>query len=168
VFGSPDVFIIEGINSLPEGERRKAWEIVERMEVEAAETAFIHPEAIELFDWMDARGLKRGIITRNCRASIDVIVRRIGHDLGVIIAREDAEPKPAPNGVLLALDRLGVEPEDTFMVGDFAFDIEAGKTAGCRTIFLRTRKFSKLEVNADFEVRSLLEIPGIIEAVEGG
>jgi phosphoglycolate phosphatase-like HAD superfamily hydrolase len=54
------------------------------------------------------------------------------------------------------------------MVGDFRFDIEAGKAAGCHTAFLRTPKFAKLAVDADFEIHSLMEIPGIIEVIERG
>ena len=166
LFGSPDVFIIEGINALPEEARQAAWQKVKEMEVESAWTAIIHPEAAELFDWMDSRGLKRGIVTRNGRASIEVIRQRIGRDLGLIVAREDAEPKPSPEGILSAMKELEVTGEATLMVGDFIFDIEAGKAAGCRTAFLRTSKFAELEVDADFEINSLIEIPGIIEAIE--
>jgi HAD superfamily hydrolase (TIGR01549 family) len=166
IFGSPDIFIIEGIITLPENEREAAWLKVEEMEVEAAKTAIIHPEAAELFDWMDSKGLKRGIITRNGKASIEVIKQRIGRDLGLVVAREDAEPKPAPDGVLLAMEKLGVTGDSTLMVGDFRFDIEAGKSAGCRTVFLRTPKFADLEVDADYEVSSLMDIPGIIAAIE--
>jgi HAD superfamily hydrolase (TIGR01549 family) len=168
LFGSPDVFIIEGINALPEGEREIAWKKVEEMEVEAAMTACIHPEAIKLFDWMDKQGLKRGIITRNGKASIEVIKQRINRDLGLVIAREDAEPKPSPDGVLLAMKRLDVKPLSTLMVGDFTFDTDAGKAAGCWTVFLRTPKFADLEVDADFEIFSLSEIPGIIATLEDG
>lgn len=168
VFGDADIFIIEGINNLPEKERVKAWGVVEKMEIDAAMTAKIYPEAGRLFDWMDERDLKRGIITRNCRASVDVIKQRIGRDLGVIIAREDAEPKPAPDGVLLAIEKLGVNNENTLMVGDFSFDIEAGKAAGCRTVFLRTRKFAGLEVDTDFEVSCLLEIIDIVREFDDG
>ena len=112
--------------------------------------------------------MKRWRITRNCRASVEVINQRIGRDLGVIVAREDAEPKPAPDGVLLAIEKLGVNNENTLMVGDFRFDIEAGKAAGCRTVFLRTPKFAGLEVDADFEVSSLLRIIDIVEELSDG
>ncbi len=168
LFGTPDIFIIEGINNLPPDQRPGAWKIVEQMEIDAARTAIIRPEAAKLLKWMDKKGIKRGIVTRNCRASVEVIRERIKLDLGVVIAREDAEPKPAPDGVLLAIKRLRVSPAGTFMVGDFKFDIDAGRAAGCVTVFLRTPKFEYLEVDCDFEVDSLLEIPDIISALENG
>jgi len=168
IFGTSDVFIIEGINALPESQRLAAWDKVEEMEIEAAETAAINPEATELLDWMDSRRLKKGIITRNGRASVEIIKQRIGRDLGLIVAREDAEPKPSPDGVLLAMEKLGVTGESTLMVGDFRFDIEAGKSAGCHTAFLRTPKFAELAVDADFEINSLMEIPAVIEVIERG
>lgn len=168
LFGDASIFIIEGINNLPEDQQAGAWKLVEDMEIEAARTAKIYPEASELLEWMDKQGLKRGIITRNCRASVEVINRRINQDMGVIVAREDAEPKPAPDGVLLAMDILGVTPDSTLMVGDFTFDIDAGSAAGCRTVFLRTPKFAKLEVETDFEVSSLMEIVRIVEIIDDG
>jgi len=168
IFDDANIFIIEGINNLPEDERTGAWKLVEDMEIEAARTAKIYPEAGELLEWMDEHGLKRGIITRNCRASVEVINQRINHDLGVIVAREDAEPKPAPDGVLLAMDMLGVTPDSTLMVGDFKFDIDAGRAAGCRTVFLRTQKFAELEVETDFELSSLLEIIRIVKIINDG
>jgi HAD superfamily hydrolase (TIGR01549 family) len=165
VFGTPDIFVIEGINALPEEQRTTAWSKVSAMEVEAAHTAVINPEAARLFDWLDAHGIKRGIVTRNGREAMQVIMERIGRDLGEVITREDAEPKPSPEGVQLAMRRLGVNPESTMMVGDFVFDIEAGRCAGCRTIFLRTPKFANMEVDADHEIKSLMEIPGIIGSI---
>lgn len=41
--------------------------------------------------------------------------------------------KPAPDMVELLMNRAGVRPEDTLVVGDTTFDIEMGQHAGCRT-----------------------------------
>jgi phosphoglycolate phosphatase len=49
----------------------------------------------------------------------------------VVIGLEDvARPKPSPEGLLLALDRLGVPPSQAVFVGDSALDVEAGQRAG--------------------------------------
>lgn len=42
--------------------------------------------------------------------------------------------KPAPGMLLDAADRLGIELATSFMVGDKASDVQAGRRAGCRTI----------------------------------
>lgn len=47
-------------------------------------------------------------------------------------------PKPSPDMLLSAMDRLGVRPEETVYVGDAPVDIEAGKRAGVRVAVLTT------------------------------
>ena len=44
--------------------------------------------------------------------------------------------KPAPGLLLAAADELGLDLEASFMIGDKAADVEAGRRAGCRTILL--------------------------------
>ena len=44
------------------------------------------------------------------------------------------ERKPSPVPVLHILEKFGVGPEETLIVGDSAYDIEAGRAAGTRTV----------------------------------
>jgi len=46
--------------------------------------------------------------------------------------------KPKPTLLVKAADELGILLEHSYMVGDDAKDIQAGKAAGCRTIWLNT------------------------------
>lgn len=50
--------------------------------------------------------------------------------LDVTVCREDAEPKPAPDGILLALARLAAAPHDAVFVGDTLTDRAAASKAG--------------------------------------
>ncbi|MEU9189427.1 HAD family hydrolase [Streptomyces sp. NPDC048484] len=50
--------------------------------------------------------------------------------LEVVITRQDAPPKPAPDGLRLALSRLDVTPERTVFVGDSPSDMTAARAAG--------------------------------------
>jgi phosphoglycolate phosphatase len=43
--------------------------------------------------------------------------------------------KPAPDGVLKAMEQTSTPPERTTMVGDLPLDIAAGRSAGARTLF---------------------------------
>ncbi len=45
--------------------------------------------------------------------------------------------KPKPGMLLAAARDLGIDLDRSFMVGDRKSDIEAGKAAGCRTVFRR-------------------------------
>jgi D-glycero-D-manno-heptose 1,7-bisphosphate phosphatase len=44
--------------------------------------------------------------------------------------------KPKPGMILDLAGRLGIKLEDSFMVGDRASDVEAGRAAGCTTVFI--------------------------------
>lgn len=48
----------------------------------------------------------------------------------VVVGRGDAAPKPAPDGLLLALERLGAAPGEAVFVGDSVTDIVAARAAG--------------------------------------
>jgi D-glycero-D-manno-heptose 1,7-bisphosphate phosphatase len=44
--------------------------------------------------------------------------------------------KPAPGMLLRAADELGIDLDRSWMVGDTLDDVEAGRAAGCRTVFV--------------------------------
>jgi len=44
--------------------------------------------------------------------------------------------KPAPGLLISAAEELGIDLARSYMVGDRASDVEAGKAAGCRTLFI--------------------------------
>jgi HAD superfamily hydrolase (TIGR01509 family) len=55
------------------------------------------------------------------------------------VSSKDAEnSKPAPDVILVALDRLQLPPEEVIMLGDTPFDIASATKAGVRTIALRS------------------------------
>jgi len=164
LFGDTSVFIIEGIENLPENERVEKCKILEQREMEAARNAWIDPFVPELFNWLENHDLLRGVITRNCRSVVNIHLERFSLDLGVVIAREDAPPKPDPASIYAACDQLGVTPDQCIMVGDFHFDILAGNSAGCRTVFLETEEFKHLDPGATVRIKNLSELVGILES----
>jgi HAD superfamily hydrolase (TIGR01549 family) len=163
LFGDEKVFIIEGIDALAGEEREGKVALLRKRELEAAGMATLAPGVTELFDWLESRNVKRGVITRNSREVVELIARKQSVDFGVVVGREDAPPKPDPECILLACRTLEVDPDRSVMVGDFTFDIEAGRGAGCRTVFVETDDFRHLDPGADARVRSLSELRDVLE-----
>ena len=57
----------------------------------------------------------------------------------IIIPGHDAfASKPAPDTILYLMEKYGIAPEETVMIGDRACDLESGQNAGCRTLHLLT------------------------------
>jgi pyrophosphatase PpaX len=97
-------------------------------------------EALEPCDGMlDAlrrlkeEGRRLGIVTAKRRGTVELAfaVLPLRHYFDTVVAAEDAERhKPAPEPLLIALDRLGARPEEAAYVGDSPFDVAAAKAAG--------------------------------------
>lgn len=85
------------------------------------------------------RGLATGCATN--RRTGDAILRQTGlWDLMdcSIGAGQVPNPKPAPDMLLLAMEKLGASPECTVYVGDTDLDVAAGVAAGVRVVALTT------------------------------
>jgi phosphoglycolate phosphatase len=111
-----------------------AAQAIMAMEVEAAATARLFPETRAALARLAGRGVKIGIITRNCRRAVLTVFPDVADFAGVLLARDDTpRVKPDPAHLLAALAALGAAPERSLMVGDHPMDVAVGKAAGTRT-----------------------------------
>jgi pyrophosphatase PpaX len=102
----------------------------------------LYPGIREVLTTLKSDGFKLGIVTNKGR-DFEFEGRRVGcvyelREAGIdqlfstIIGFEDVvEQKPHPEGILLALRRLGVQSEKALVVGDSPADIGAAAAAGC-------------------------------------
>ena len=72
--------------------------------------------------------------------------------------------KPAPGMLLRAAQDLGLDLAASWIIGDRWRDVDCGKNAGCRTIFLDCGYDEALRHKPDFTVRNFTEAVGIILA----
>lgn len=163
IFGDTRGYILERIAELPPAERVRGEAVLERYETAAAAEAEPMDGILPFLQWMDARGLRRGLVTRNSRKSVDMVLARLHLRFDAIVTREDAPPKPAPEPVWLACRRMGLPPAEVLFVGDFEFDMLAGRRAGVRTVLLRSPALAGSE-HADLVVDSLAELRGLFES----
>jgi len=162
IFGDTHGFILERMAKLPPAERARADVILERHETAAAAEAEPMSGIMPFLQWMEARGLRRGLVTRNSRKSVDLVLARLHLRFDAVVTREDAPPKPAPEPVLLGCRRMDLTPGEVLFVGDFEFDMLAGRRAGVRTVLLRGPAL-KASQHADLIVDSLAELRASLE-----
>jgi phosphoglycolate phosphatase-like HAD superfamily hydrolase len=111
--------------------------IVTSAEVDAASCAMVNGALVDWL-WTAAADAALAVLTRNDRAAALTAMTRIG--LGTrlpptsVIGRDDAPPKPSPDGVLRLMLRHGLSPPECVMVGDSTLDVMCGERAGIRTI----------------------------------
>ena len=128
--------IIAYIDSLPMHERKRAHAILETTEQEAARHASLNPGAAELFENLRPRSLKLALITNNNRRAMNTVVEKFKLHFDLLLSREDALLKPAPDLILLALEKLGLAPREVCFIGDHLYDRMASQEAGVAFIHL--------------------------------
>ena len=64
--------------------------------------------------------------------------------------------KPKPGLIYMAARKLGVDPKNGFVIGDRWRDIEAGRAAACRTVWIDRGYSERLPTDYDFRAGSLL------------
>ena len=72
--------------------------------------------------------------------------------------------KPAPGMLLRAARDLGLDLPGSWMIGDRWRDIDCGRNAGCRTVFIDAGYAEVLQAQPDFTVRSFAEAVEIVLA----
>jgi len=119
--------------------RQETEATIVAIELEAAGEAQMYPEVPELLRRLRKRGVKVAIVTRNCRAAVDRILAENPLVYDVLLTRDEVTAvKPDPGHLLAALRLLGVEPQQTLMVGDHPMDVQVGHAVGARTAAVLT------------------------------
>lgn len=93
-----------------------------------------------VLDRMEARGIAWGVVTNKPAWLTRPLMAALGLDrrAAVCVSADEAKaPKPAPDALLLACERAGLEATACVYVGDDRRDIEAGRAAGMHTLAVR-------------------------------
>ena len=137
--------ILETIERMPAAKAAEMMAVLDRHEDEGATRATLVPGVTALLDELDARGLRRAVVTRNSRRSATKALARLGLEFEIVVAREDRPFKPDPAAVLRICRRWQAHPASVAVVGDYLHDIQAGRRAGALTVlYTRQRVASEL------------------------
>ncbi len=151
--------ILESIADLPDDEAKRINKALDEMEYGIAGKATAQPYAKELLSLLQKNHCHVGIVTRNGHGIAEATLKACGLDgfftSHTIIGRECASPKPLPDGVELLLSRMSADAANAVMVGDYLFDLEAGKRAGTSTVHLNSAGNFAWPEFTDYGVTSL-------------
>ena len=136
----PDEPVLEYLETQPATRRVELTKILEEFEEGAAETSRPNNGAEKCLSSLKKKGFLLGILTRNRLSSVERALEKFDgisiRDFAAVVTREVSLPKPHPEGVFKAAREMGLLPEELLVVGDFRFDVMAGKAAGAKTVFL--------------------------------
>ncbi len=107
-------------------------------------------------------GRTLGIVTAKRRVTVELAFARVplGHLFDVVVGGDETDRyKPDPDPLLLALERLGAEPDDAAYVGDSPFDVRAAKAGGLHAIAVTWGKIHGREALEAEEPDAVVDTP---------
>jgi|SRR5215813_4438606 len=159
----PEGDILKWLATLPPAERTYVSQIIEAFEQDGVENVAWNEGAPEILEAVRAMDLPLAIVTRNSRASLAAVCQRLDIAVDLLVAREDAPPKPDPACLHYTANQLAVPIEQLLMVGDYRHDMDAGRAAGAMTVLLTNGRLPSWPVEADLVIERLVELLAYFE-----
>lgn len=91
---------------------------------------------LDLLASLRAAGYRLAVVSNKHDAGVQALCARFfGEYLDVVVGADGSRPlKPAPDGLLYAMEQLGVAPDKVWYVGDSAQDVMTARAAGVRSV----------------------------------
>ncbi len=141
--------------------------------LEAYERLAAYPDARPALEALRARGLRLAILSNGAPRMLDAAARSAGlaEQLEAVISVEEVGVyKPHPSVYRRAVDRLGVWPAEVLFVSSNGWDAHGAKAFGLQVAWCnRTgQPRERLPAAPDAEIRSLAELPALLDGRAGG
>jgi HAD superfamily hydrolase (TIGR01509 family) len=160
--------ILEAIAEMPTHEADRTRAKLHALEMELAASGVAQPGAVDFLSRLKQRGCTLGILTRNAGdiAHATLAAAKLAdffqHDH--VVARDDCPPKPDPAGIEMLLAKWQASAGDAVMIGDYVFDIEAGKRASVTTVHFDTEATFNWPQWTDVAVSSYAQLDQLLDS----
>jgi HAD superfamily hydrolase (TIGR02253 family) len=135
----------------------------------AREAALVpYPHVYMVLTELLKRGIKLGVVSDAParEAWLRLCSLNLHHLFDAVVTFDDTgERKPLPGPFLKALKALGVKPQESIMIGDWAErDMIGAAKLGMKTVFARYGDtFGTVETHADYEINDIKELLTIVD-----
>ncbi len=134
----------------------KYLKLLEQEEVRRAKKARTVESLPKVLEYLREQGIKKAVLTRNSKKATLIALRDYAKEFDAIITRDDGlKPKPSDEAVRYLLRKFRVKSKECIVVGDYDYDIVAGKRAGCITVGVKMDK-------GDYRIEDIEEIIKLI------
>ncbi len=106
------------------------------LEAEIAASGILRAGVAQVLNDLKTWGIKTALVTNNSGLSAKTFLQLHNLEFDVVVSRDDAPQKPAPDMLLNALEYLGVQPRHAVMIGDTEPDLLAANAAKLAHCFL--------------------------------
>jgi HAD superfamily hydrolase (TIGR01509 family) len=154
--------IIAYMKSLSEDQYKIARQKLDDIEMELATQAQPAPGLYPFMEVLANKSVHMGILTRNAQ---DIAIKTLEHiqcdqyfKPEAIKGRDNAVPKPDPDGINKLLALWGKSPDEAVMVGNYIYDLKSGINAGTSTILINFEEDYFWPEASDFMISSFSEL----------
>ena len=129
----PNVDVLNFVAALPSQDRSEAEAIIHRHEVEDAELSEWLPGAKMFVERCLDYEIPMAILTRNSEFCSQKKIAKNSIPISLLYTRENSKPKPDPTALHEIFKTFELSSEEMMMVGDYKYDLEAGRNAKMST-----------------------------------
>ncbi len=128
----------------------------------------VYPNVEKVLDYLQKNNYYISLLTTKSQDQSEKILEHFGLSsyFNVIMGRRIEFPvKPAPDALIYICNVLGLQPENTMMVGDSELDIRCGKNAGtftCGVTYGYRNRQSLVAEKPDYLISDIKELINII------
>ena len=139
-----------------------------RIMSETAEKVTIFDGILDLISLLKQTGFRLGIVTGSSREWVEMVpaARQAASYFELLVTMEDtSHPKPHPDPILCALERLGEVSSQAVYIGDTPRDIESAYRAGCVSVLATwngSRYENDLNIPPDYIVSTIKEFEQLL------
>jgi phosphoglycolate phosphatase len=145
---------------------QEAHRILHEIELKAAGEGRMLPGVDKVLRFLRRKGIKVGIVTRNCEEAVRKVLPNIEQFCDVFVSRNSIRKvKPHPEHLTSVMKALNVAGEETVMVGDHPIDVQAGKRVGTKTIGVltgRTKREEFEKTGVDYILKDASELCALL------
>lgn len=148
------------------GLNEEHWPTANDLWLKAAEnySAELFPGVLSTLDGLKTQ-YELGVVTSGSKSRVlrDMDRLDIHKYFSTLVTGEDiTEPKPAPQGLQMALDELSLSPEQAVYVGDAHADFEMSRAAGVPFIGVQSEFANLTYDHPEYEIHSIRTLPDVI------
>jgi HAD superfamily hydrolase (TIGR01509 family) len=130
-----DQILIQVLEDQEKG--RLAFEHYKEHQREAAPLVHLHEGIAELLNKIMSEKVPTAIVTGRHTDDLEIMIAR--HKIrerfiAIVCDNNVSNPKPHPDGLHLALEKMGLKPFEAMYVGDSPMDVLAALAAGCTAV----------------------------------
>lgn len=129
----------------------KAFEAYKDHQTLLAPRISLHEGVRELLETLAAHKVPMSVVTGRHEEDLEILLKphKIHHYFVTLIADSQLpHSKPAPDGILLAASRMGIDPAHAIYVGDSQSDVQAAHAAGAQAVAALWDPLAKPELMA--------------------